>query len=204
MLDKSIPYFNILMIRKPNTELNDDILPIGFHYEFFQPGDEKNWADIETSVLEFPNQSDALSYFKKEYLMYPNELTRRCVFISTNAGEKIGTATAWWSTRNQKKVPSIHWVSIKPEFQNLGLGKSLVNKILRISMEMDGDVESYIHTQTWSYPAIGIYLKAGYKILRKGTFASYRNDYKKALPLLHKKMGIRFSIERDTTFLDGD
>jgi len=198
MLDKSIPYFNILLIRKQNTELNNSSLPEGFHFEYFQWGDEQAWAEIETSVLEFTHKNDALTYFEKDYLLYQKELAERCIFISTEHGEKIGTATAWWSMRNKLKVPSIHWVSIKPEFQDLGLGKAMVNKAIRVSINMDGDSDSFIHTQTWSYRAIGIYLKSGYKILRNGTFAHFQNDYENALPYLKEKMGNRFSIERDT------
>jgi ribosomal protein S18 acetylase RimI-like enzyme len=199
MLDKSIPYFNILLMRKQKTEFQNNPLPKGFHFEFFQLGDEQSWADIETSVLEFSDNNEALEYFEREYLKFTNELFQRCIFIVTDHGEKVGTAIAWWSTRNNKRVPSIHWVSIKPDFQNMGLGKSIVNKAISTSIKIDGDFNSFIHTQTWSYAAIGIYLKSGYKILRNGTFANFQNDFEKALPYLESKMGSRFSMERDTT-----
>ena len=199
MLDKSIPYFNVLMMRKRNTETREEPLPEGFRYEFFRPGDEIHWAEIETAVLEFPKAGEARKYFEREYLVYEKELSERCIFLTTEKGRKAGTATAWWSTRNGIRVPSIHWVSIKPEFQKRGLGKALVSRVIKTSVELDGDRDSYIHTQTWSYPAIGIYLQAGYKILRSGTFEHYRNDYEKALPWLQDRMGEYFSVERDTT-----
>ena len=201
MLDKSIPYFNVLLMRKRNADFRAEPLPEGFRFDLFQPGDEVHWADIETGVLEFPKAGDAREYFEREYLIYEKELSERCLFISTEKGQKAGTATAWWSTRNGIKVPSIHWVSIKPDFQRMGLGKAIVSKALKTSIEMDGDRDSFIHTQTWSYPAIGIYLQSGYRILRSGTFGHYRNDYEEALPWLRDKMGDYFSIERDTIAL---
>ncbi len=201
MLDKSIPYFNIILIRKYNTKYCEERLPKWFHYESFKSGDEVHWAEIETSVLEFSEESEAMKYFDREYLKYKKELSERCIFITTEEGQKVGTATAWWNTRNEIRVPSIHWVSIKPDYQNMGLGKSIVSKVIKTSIELDGDKDSFLHTQTWSYHAVGIYLQAGYKILRDGTFGKYQNDYEAALPYLKEKMGKRFSIERDTMTL---
>jgi GNAT superfamily N-acetyltransferase len=201
MLDKSIPYYNIIMMRKKGTELRENPLPEGFRFTCFQPGDEKEWARIESSVLEFSRQEEALTYFQKEYLPHGSDLSERCLFVSTESDRKIATTTAWWSSRNQIRVPSLHWIAVDPEFQGLGLGKALVGKALVASISLDGDRESFIHTQTWSYSAIGIYLKAGYSILREGSFARYPNDYMRALPYLKEKMGSRFSEARDTIAL---
>lgn len=201
MLDKSIPYYNIIMTRIGGTPLREYNLPKGFRFTRFQPGDEREWADIETRVLEFSDEEEARTYFQKEYLPYGKELSERCYFVSTAEGRKIATATAWWSHRNQVRVPSLHWIAVSPDFQGLGLGKALVAKALSASIVLDGDRDSFIHTQTWSYSAVGIYLKAGYNILREGTFARYPNDYGLALPYLNEKMGRRFSEERDSIIL---
>ncbi|GIN88828.1 hypothetical protein J6TS2_52140 [Heyndrickxia sporothermodurans] len=42
--------------------------------------------------------------------------------------------------------------------------------------QLEGDKDIFLHTQTWSYKAIGIYLKAGFNILEDGSFAKYKND----------------------------
>ena len=131
MLDKSVPYYNVIMTRREKSRLNPVPLPAGFHYEFFRAGDETHWAEIETGVLEFAERSEARKYFEKEYLVYESALSERCIFISTENGQKAGTATAWWSRRKGIKVPSIHWVSIRPEFQGSGLGKAIVSGQLK-------------------------------------------------------------------------
>jgi len=202
MLDKTIPYYSVIMIREKAREFREIPLPEGFHYDLFKPGDEEDWARIETGVHEFPGTGEARKYFEKEYLIYERELSERCLFLSTERDEKIGTATAWWSFRQESRVPSLHWVSLLPGYQKRGLGKSLISRAMGISAELDGNGDSFIHTQTWSYPAIGIYLQGGYRILRKGTFGNYRNDYEEALPYLQRKMGRYFSADRDTTILD--
>jgi len=68
MLDKSIPYVPILMRRDPGTPPPDFALPPGFRFAYYAPGDEKEWARIETSVLEFEFEMDALLYFQADPL----------------------------------------------------------------------------------------------------------------------------------------
>ena len=55
MLDKSIEFFKIILKREKGRELKDETLPEGFRFVKFKKGDEKSWAEIEKSVLEFEN-----------------------------------------------------------------------------------------------------------------------------------------------------
>ena len=50
MLDKSIPYYDVLMVRKKGTLVKDYKPPEGFEFVLFKSGDEKEWAEIETTV----------------------------------------------------------------------------------------------------------------------------------------------------------
>lgn len=187
MLDKSIPYYNVLMKRKKGTPLVQYNLPENFSFVFYTSGDEKAWAEIETSVGEFDRESDALYYFRNSYMTYMEELKRRCIFIENNEGKKVATLTVWWSYTGRRRDPWIHWVAVRPEFQGLGLGKAIVSKGTQHLMEIDGDKNVYLHTQTWSYKAIGIYIKAGFEITREKGLAGYENnEYDKAMDLLKK------------------
>ena len=56
------------------------------------------------------------------------------------------------------------------------------------ALSIEGDRDIYLHTQTWSYKAIGIYMSAGFEIVEKGTFGEYANEYEKAMPVLIEKM----------------
>ncbi len=187
MLDKSIPYHNILMERKKGTPLFQYDLPEGFRFVLFKPGDENAWAEIETSVLEFDKEDDALYYFRESYMTYMDELIKRCLFIEDAEGKKIATLTVWWTFTGTRCDPWIHWVAVRPEYQGLGLGKALVSKGMKHLVELEGDRNAYLHTQTWSYKAIGIYRKAGFKITRKKGLGGYENDeYEAAMKLLEK------------------
>jgi hypothetical protein len=59
-------------------------------------------------------------------------------------------------------------------------------------IRLDGDVDVYLHTQPWSYRAIGIYLWAGFRFLKHGSFGPNPNQNEQAMPILREKMGRYF------------
>lgn len=188
MLDKRVPYYNVIMCRKEKTPIPKISLPNGFYFEGFSKGDELAWAKIEYSVGEFNSINEALEYFKINYLCFEEEIKRRLIFVGNDQGEKVATFTIWWNYKEGVKIPSVHWVAVKPEFQGLGIGKAVVYKGMENTLMIEGDKDVYIHTQTWSYQAIGIYLTAGFKIMKTATFDKYKNDYLEAILILKKKL----------------
>ena len=185
MLDKSLQYYDLLLKRVKGTRYEKFSLPEGFRFVPFVSGDEKDWAEIETSVGEFDRAVDALVYFQNDYLPFKGELERRCVFIEDKAGRKIATSTVWWCYTGLRRDPWIHWVAVNPEYQGQGIGKALLSECMRKLLEIEGDRDSYLHTQTWSYKAINIYRKMGFEITDEKGLAGYdNNDKDKALELL--------------------
>ena len=191
MLDKSVPFAKIKMIRKAGTQIPDYPLPEGFSFTFFQDGDEKDWARIETSVDEFDSEFAALMRFKSDFIPYKDELYRRLLFIENSDGRKIATANAWWAFVNDERRAWVHWVSVDPKYQGLGLGKAITAKVTNLLTELEGDADIWLSTQTWSYKAVSIYIKCGYVLTDEKILygKQYKNDYKKALKIL-KKLGI--------------
>jgi len=178
------------MQRKAGTPIPEFDLPEGFKFVQYQSGDEKAWAKIETSVLEFDDELDALLYFQKEYLKIPSEAERRCLFIENPQGEKIATASAWHSYSGIRRDPCLHWVAVKPGYQGVGLGKALVSKVMRHLRDIEGDRDFYLHTQTWSHVAVRIYLKLGFTITGEKNLIEYENaEYPENIELL-KKVGV--------------
>jgi hypothetical protein len=55
-------------------------------------------------------------------------------------------------------------------------------------LRIEGDRDFFLHTQTWSYKAINIYLQAGYEFVKEEAFAGYTNDYEKAMEILKDKI----------------
>ena len=193
MLDKSIPYVHINMIRKSGTPIPNYPLPDGFRFVLYKDGDEADWARIETSVDEFDNESEALMRFQRDFLPYKDELYRRLLFIEDPNGKKVATANAWWSIVNSERRSWVHWVSVAPECQGSGLGKAISAQVVKLLTDIDGDTNIWLSTQTWSYKAINIYKQCGFEptdeeILYVNTS---KREYRKGLKIL-KQQGVVF------------
>jgi GNAT superfamily N-acetyltransferase len=164
MLDKSLEYIEILMKRRKGKPVKAIPLPEGFKFTFFEEGNESDWADIESSVGEFDSKEKALEYFKGKYLQNIEELKQRCIFVENPEGEKIATFTAWWEILNKKRKPWVSWVAVNPGYQARGLGKAIVSRGMNLFLQLEGDVDIYLKTQTWSYKAVNIYRTQGFRM----------------------------------------
>ena len=185
LLDKTIPYIPVVMRRDSGHSLPVCPLPEGFQYQKYQPGFEKDWARIEASVDEFECEMDALIHFQKSFMPYSTELPRRCFFVATAEGKRIGTATAWWDYVGQRRYPLIHWVAVKPDFQGKGLGKALIAEVLRLMTTIDGDGIFYLRTSTYSHKAIQLYERVGFYLVKeKEVFGRPNAQYEEAVALL--------------------
>lgn len=187
MLDKNVPYAGLYMCRKAGAPIPAFHLPAGFCFSYFRDGDETEWARIETSVLEFNSEFAALMHFKKEFIPCSDELNRRCIFIETGDGEKIATSMAWWNSVKGLRRPWLHWVAVDPKYQDLGLGKAVVSRVTALLAELEGDTDFYLHTQTWSYKAIGIYRNHGFEpTSEKALYVEKGDNYRKAVRILKR------------------
>ncbi|HBL83549.1 MAG: hypothetical protein A2Y17_00385 [Clostridiales bacterium GWF2_38_85] len=94
MLDKSIPYMNIIMKLQSKliSSLSGPVLPNGYTFRLYNDGDEIHWARIETSVLEFESENDACDYFTKKFIPHIDELKSRCVFVINQEGLPIANS----------------------------------------------------------------------------------------------------------------
>lgn len=185
MLDKSIKYHRVIMKREKAMPLLEFLLPKGYSYKEYTPGDELAWAEIETSVGEFASKEKALAYFKGKYMLYKGDIERRCFFVESPEGRKVATFTLWWGYTGLRRDPWLHWVAVMPEYQGKLLGKALVYEAMRRFMLIEGDRDIYLATQTWSYKAINIYKKQGFTITGEQDLGGFNNkEYQQAIELL--------------------
>lgn len=166
MLDKSIPYKHVFMKASAETiaAAVHGILPEGYRFKHYVPGDEIHWARIETSVGEFDSESAALEYFAKEFGPYPEKMRERSVFVVNPAGIPVATATAWTHLNKIGDRATVHWVSALPSEQGKRLGQAVVQEVMTIFAEKQPGEEVWLHTQTWSHKAICLYHKLGFAV----------------------------------------
>lgn len=179
MLDKSLPYIEFEMKRPKDLPLPTFTrnLPAGYQLKSYQPGDEAAWCAIEYAVGEFDTLEEAAAYFAKTFAPYPQELPRRMAFLTDKTGEIVATCTAWWG---KKEEPLLHWLAVLPKAQGKGLASYLAVEITRRLVTINPEKDLFLHTQTWSYPAIFLYEKIGYQLV-PGT-----KNFTKGLTLLQE------------------
>ena len=183
-IDKSIPYMNILM-RCDEYRQTPISLPDGFRFRGYKEGDEHVWAGLEIEIEDFDTYDNAVAYFKRKYLSNPEELKKRLICVEDKDGTPAGMVIAWFDRSGESTISTVHWLVTSPKFQGLGIGRSLVQKLLQTFHELDA-YPVYLHTQPWSYAAIKIYSSLGFKMLRSETILNYENQYETAIRELAK------------------
>ena len=182
MIDRSIPYYN-LILKCHKVCIPPVSLPEGYSFKMYYVGDEKYWAKLEYEIGDFSSVEEAEMYFKTTYCNKIDELKKRCVFVIDTYGDVVGSCIAWRDLKDNDTVASLHWLVVSPEHQGKHIGVALCQKVMQIFNEHD-ETPVYIHTQPWSYKAIMLYIKLGFKIQKTDTFSRYENQYKKAIKTL--------------------
>ncbi|MFC1558026.1 GNAT family N-acetyltransferase [candidate division KSB1 bacterium] len=154
-------FIHVTMIMDTLDNLPEYPVSSGYSFRNYKKGDEEAWAEIETSAGEFKNVSSALKRFQSEFGPYLSEMKNRCLFLYTDEGEKIGTATAWYNSEfKDGAYGRLHWVGIRPEYQGRGLGRPLIGAAMKRIAELHQ--KSYLTSQTTSAAGIKIYLDFGF------------------------------------------
>ncbi len=184
MLDKELPYAEIWMSRSTNSKLPSVPLAQGYHFEYYQLGDEKDWVRIECTVGEFETEEEGINYFQRSFAPYLEKLNKRMLFVVDSEGTKVATCTAWFKERADGIYPLFHWLAVDPKHQGKGLAKALTVEILTIFQHEETQRPVYLHTQTWSHPAIKMYQKLGFSILSENFDGNKNPDYPLAMEVL--------------------
>ncbi len=187
MLDKSLPFADLYM-RLPKEKLlllPEPQLPQGFSIAPYAPLWEEAWARVAASVLEFSNEEAALAYFGREFLPKRELLPQRMRFIVDAQGKPAATATAWLDDCGRNWL---HWVAVRPDCQGLGLGRAVVLCALSRFAALGCADDVYLHTQTWSHVAIGLYAKLGFYPLKADPATGRDAGLSKTLDILSLRM----------------
>jgi GNAT superfamily N-acetyltransferase len=187
MLDKSVPFHTIIMKRSYEKAPVPIELPVGYKIRAYEPGDEIGWAEIQTEVLEFDSMEQALNCHQG-YISRIDDLKKRQWFIESPYKTLIATATAWYDDTPQGKIPVVHALSCRPEYQGNGFGRAVAIKMLESFYELDTKFDVWLDTQTWSYKAVELYLSLGFVPMKQTVFNGTQNEYEEALPVFKEHM----------------
>ena len=176
MLDRTIPFYNIIM-RCDRILPMEVKLPDGYRIRSYQPGDEDAWGMLHMATGDFAAAEEAAAYFMDTY----SKDLGRALFAVAPDGSVVGTVTAWNDPRGTETIRSLHWLAVAEEHQRKGIGKALCKATLKLMRREDNAAPVYLHTQPWSWKAVLLYAAQGFKLQRTDTFAAYENQYDAAM-----------------------
>lgn len=185
--DRSLPRKSLVMVAYPEeiSALRAPVLPEGYRFRMYRPGDVVEWARLMTIVEEFDSDGDGAAFFEKNFLAEEDALRERLVFIVAPDGAPVASSMAWWLEEGGARYGRLHWVCAHPDHQNIGLGRAVVTWAMRRIAALEPGRDVYLDTQTWSHKAIGLYLRLGFHPVREGhPLLSPLNEYSETLEVL--------------------
>lgn len=161
--DERIKYYELMLERKNLEDIPEYPLPDGFKFVLYKQGDRDAWIEIEKSAKEFDSYAAGLDAWEKYYGGKDEELVQRMVFIENGDGEKVATASAFYDVfgRDKSGAGWLHWVSVRRDYQGMGLSKPLIAHTLGVMRSL-GYTHAKIPTQTTSWVACKVYLDFGF------------------------------------------
>jgi GNAT superfamily N-acetyltransferase len=163
MLDKSLPFAPVIMVKRDADNYPRFDLPAGYRIECHIPGREREWAEIMASVGEAESVDAGVKLFGSTFSDHPEFIGHRNLFAVAEDGCAVATASLWEGEHFGIPLPRVHWVACRPDHQGRGLIKALLTALLDMHNELSLGRVIYLTTQTWSYKAIGLYKKYGFE-----------------------------------------
>ena len=150
---------SVIMLRPHLNDIVDVPFPDGYGIRPMTTGDIGLWTDIQRDAEPYLKITDTL--FHAEFGADLEAIKWRCFIVTNPKGLGVGTISAWYNGdfRGQR-YGRIHWVSLRPSCQGLGLSKSaLAYSLKQLAQWHD---RCYLVTSTERIPAIHLYLKFGF------------------------------------------
>ncbi len=150
---------SVNMLRPDLNNIVDVPFPAGYGIRPMTTDDIGLWTDIQRDAEPYQRITDTL--FREQFGNDLEAIKSRCFIVTNPKGLGIGTISAWYDNdfRGQR-YGRIHWVSIRPSCQGLGLSKSALSYSLKQLAKWHD--RCCLGTSTARVPAINLYLKFGF------------------------------------------
>lgn len=207
--DLSIPYRELLMILPNPQILEEPPLPEGYSLAEDIFKHETQWQQLMCRLNLFKDQSQAETVWnamKKQ----DREYLSSHVWMVLDPDRNVCAACGLWPGKHfENKYIRIHYLGVDENFQNLHLGRWLVQHCISEFAREQKDLKDqdeckenpkflYLSTQAQSWPAILLYGKAGFKpytgAYKNHTASQSLADWKQAAEIIRKKSGREIRI----------
>ena len=150
---------SIHMIRPHLRDIPQAGFPNGFTIRPLHLDEGALWTDIVLDAEEWLELSREL--YVQEFSHDLQSVPKRCFLIVDEWDQGVGTISAWY--RHDYRgldYGLIHWVSVRPSHQGLGLGKAGLS--FALDKLAQWHERAMLGTQTKRLPAIALYLNFGF------------------------------------------
>lgn len=163
MIDKTIPHVGVLLVKDDPAAYPRYTLPEGYCFEPFRPGREADWVRIQTDAELIDGEAAAWDALAKGFQYDPEGMTKRMWFVLDPAGRAVATISMWPGGAFGPDWERVHWVAVETAQQGKGLSNAMMTKALDVYREVGEGRPLFVATQTWSYLAVRLYEKFGFR-----------------------------------------
>ena len=138
-----------------------------------RPGEGGLWEDIWRDAQEYQPFGPGL--YEGQFSSDPQATGYRCYLIVDAKDVAVGTISAWYARDFKgQDYGAIHWVAVRPAYQERGLGKAGMSYAL--TQLARWHKRAMLNTQTKRLSAIKVYLDFGFRpdLEREGAMAAWR------------------------------
>ena len=177
MIDRTVPYFPVWMLREDGAPIPARSLPGGYTFDFYRPETGKDdWVTVQLSSRQLETRAQAESLFDSEFMNRAEALSQRMLFVRDAAGTPVASAALWFGSPFGAEIDRIHWVATDEAHQRRGLCGAMLYELLKRHEALGAPGGVYLISQTFSYPAIRIYQRFGFRRLLTRCPAEYHLD----------------------------
>ena len=147
--------YSVRMIREHMENIPQYPIPKGFGIRNYRPNEGYIWTRIQKAAEPYIKIDDGL--FTREFKRDLPAMEDRSFFLTTDAGEEIGTITAWWQDEGWGQI---HWVAVHPDYQGRGLSKPMMS--VAMTRLKQSHERCFLGTSTGRIAAVKVYLDFGF------------------------------------------
>lgn len=194
-LDKSVPYYPVLMVLDKEVEIPEVSLAQGYYFQRFDSGYTEDWVRLHVLLGQLESFEKGMEYFEETFASHPEELRKQMILIVDEQGRLAGTSSVWRGDHFGDERLRVHWVGVHPDHQKKGLARSLMLETISLYQEMEHTAPLYLTTQTNSYVAIHLYKQLGFvpymgemPVNFKANAKTFKEDNEKAWQIIDQKL----------------
>lgn len=195
VLDKSVPYYPVVMILKHKDLSITAHMAEGYRFIPFDETYRDPWINLHVTLGQLASYEEGRRYFDETFTPDMDAVKKQFLIVVDSLENLVGTSSVWEGYHFGKQRYRVHWVGVDPAHQQKGIAKALMMETIRLYDTMGQEEPLYLTTQTNSYIAIQMYLRLGF-VAYKGempvnfhaTKETFQEDNEKAWNIIMNKI----------------